>query len=128
MATSLGHGPLVDDAEDAYRAILYPWQWVEHLNRPSSAAFDEEVFSVDLASRTTPAQTRARFNLVLELVAFNCGEARAIGFDTRDELDPLHSENQAHAHVYFVGYHEASVKQRKARARRLADLCWRVEG
>lgn len=117
---------IVDDAEDAYRAILYPWQWVEHLNRPSSAAFDEEVFSVDLASRTTPKQTRSRFQSVIELVAFHCGAARSIGFETRDELDPLRPDNPAHAHVYLVGYCDLSAKQRKAKARRLADLCWRV--
>jgi hypothetical protein len=46
-------GPLVDDSEDAYRAILYPLQWAEAQNRPSSAAFDDEVFSVDLKSKTT---------------------------------------------------------------------------
>lgn len=126
MATSSGPGPLVDDAEDAYRAILYPWQWVEHLDRPSSAAFDEEVFSADLASRTTPEQTRGRFRFVLELVAFNCGGARRIGFETRDEIDALHPENTAHAHVYLIGYRDLSSKQRKAKARRLADLCWRV--
>ncbi len=128
MATQSGGDPLVDDAEDAYRAILYPWQWVEHLNRPSSAAFDEEVFSVDLASRTTPERTRSRFQLVLELVAFNCGDARLLGFETRDERDRLHPENTAHAHVYLVGYRDLSAKQRKAKARRLADLCWQVAG
>lgn len=126
MAMPAGSGPLVDDAEDAYRAILYPWQWVEHLGRPSSAAFDEEVFSVDLASRTTPEQTRNRFHFVLELVAFKCGDARSIGFETRDEPDPLHPGNTAHAHVYLVGYSELSAKQRKARARKLADQCWQV--
>lgn len=119
---------MVDDAEDAYRAILYPWQWVEHLNPPSSAAFDEEVFSVDLASQTTPKQTRARFNVVLQLVAFNCGEARRIGFETRDELDASHPDNKAHAHVYLIGYGNLGAKQRKAKARRLADACRRVEG
>ena len=126
MASQAVPGPLVDDAEDAYRAILYPWQWVEQLNRPSSAAFDEVVFSVDLASRTTPDETRGRFQFVFELVAFNCGEARDIGFETRDELDPLHPDNKAHAHVYFIDYQDLSSKQRKAKARRLADACWRV--
>lgn len=119
-------GPLVDDSEDAYRSILYPWQWVEHLSRPSSAAFDEDVFSVDLASRTTPEQTRNRFQFVLELVAFNCGDARGIGFETRDELDPVHPDNTAHAHVYLIGYRDLSAKQRKVKARRLADRCWQV--
>lgn len=126
MAMPATPGPLVDDAEDAYRAILYPWQWVEHLDRPSSAAFDEEVFSVDIVSRTTPEQTRNRFHFVLELVVFNCGDARNIGFETRDELDPQHPDNTAHAHIYFLGYRDLSTEQRKAKARELADLCSRV--
>src|SRR5690242_16114036 len=71
MAEQPGLGPSVDDSEDAYRAILYPWQWVANLNRPSSAAFDEEVFSVDLSSRSTPGQTRNRFQFVVELVAWH---------------------------------------------------------
>jgi hypothetical protein len=115
-------GPLVDDAEDAYRAILYPWQWVEHLNHPSSAAFGEEVFSVDLASRSTANETRNRFHFVLELVAFNCGEARGIGFEMRDEPDPSHPDNKAHGHVYLLSYGNLSANQRKAKARRLAML------
>lgn len=116
-------GPLVDDAEDAYRAILFPWQWAAPLGRPSSAAFDEAVFSVDLASRTTADQTRARFNSVIELVQFNCGAARVIGFETRDERDRLFPDNHAHAHVYSIGYHDLAEKQRKKKARRLAELC-----
>ena len=116
-------GPLVDDAEDAYRAILYPWQWAQALGRPSSAAFDEAVFSVDIASRTTPDETRRRFNSVIELVQFNCGAARAIGFETRDERDPIFPDNQAHAHVYLIGYDDLAEKQCKKKARRLAELC-----
>jgi hypothetical protein len=75
---------------------------------------------VDIASKTTPAKTRARFNIVLKLVQFNCGAARAIGFD---EKDPLFPDNDAHAHVYFLDYHTTVVKERKKKARRLADLC-----
>jgi hypothetical protein len=109
----------VDDSEDAYRAILYPQHWAEMQNRPSSAAFDDEVFSVDLKSRTTPEETVARFRMVLKLVEFNCGAARALEFDTRDERDEKHPENRAHAHVYFVGQE----KSRKKQARRLAESC-----
>lgn len=123
MAEPEPAGPPVAGHEDAYRAILYPWQWNEAGNRPSSAAFDEEVFSVDVASRTTPAATRSRFRMVLQLVQFNCGRARAIGFDTRDELDPNFPENMAHAHVYFLDYGQFPKPQRKKRARKLVDLC-----
>jgi hypothetical protein len=111
-------GPLVEDSEDAYRAILYPRHWAEGHNRPSSAAFDDEVFSVDLKSRTTPRKTAARFRMTLHLVEFPCGEARTLGFETRDERDPEQPDNDAHAHVYYRG----GVK-RKTQARKLAELC-----
>jgi hypothetical protein len=111
-------GPLVDDSEDVYRAILYPLQWAEAQNRPSSAAFDDEVFSVDLKSKTTPQKTASRFRMTLHLVEFNCGEARGLGFETRDELDSEQPDNDAHAHVYY----RVSVK-RKTQARKLAGLC-----
>lgn len=116
-------GPLVNDGEDAYKAILYPWQWASAKERPSSAAFDEEKFSVDIASRTTPKQVAARFNIVHNLVKFNCGEARQEGFETRDELDPEHPDNLAHAHVYFLEYSDTSRNKRKAKARNLAKMC-----
>src|ERR1700729_4054360 len=87
------YGPPVDDSEAAYRAILYPQHWADAQNRPSSAAFDDDVFSVDLKSRTTPEETVARFRMVLNLVEFHCGLARAIEFDTRDERDEKRPEN-----------------------------------
>jgi hypothetical protein len=111
-------GPLVDDSEDVYRAILYPLQWADAQNRPSSAAFDDEVFLVDRKSKTTPEKTAARFRMTLHLVEFNCGEAKGIGFETRDELDPEQPDNDAHAHVYYRG----SLK-RKTQARKLAERC-----
>lgn len=123
MSEGVAPGPPVDDSEYLYRVILYPWQWAGPRNRPSSAAFDEEVFSVDIASRTTPVQTKARFRIVLKLVEFNCGEARVIGFDTRDETDLQFPDNRAHAHVYFLHYHATAEKQRKKKARRLAEIC-----
>jgi hypothetical protein len=113
------YGPPVPDAEDAYRAILTPSHWVAESNRPSSAAFDDEVFSVDLKSRTTPRETASRVRMALNLVEFNCGEARALGFDTRDERDEIAPENQAHAHVYCT----LGKSQRKKQARKLALAC-----
>ena len=100
MADSTASGSLVADAEDVYRAILYPYWWVEEKSRPSSAAFDEEVLSVDVKSRTTPQQTAARFRNVTRNAEFNCGQARVIGFETRNELDPAQPDNLAHARVF----------------------------
>jgi hypothetical protein len=121
MSEGNAHGPPVADEEDVYRAILYPWWWVESENRPSSAAFDYDVFSVDRKSLTTPGKTAARFREISRLVEFNCGKAREIGFDTRDEVDPRNPENLAHARVYFM-----SKGGRKGRAKRLAVLCREV--
>lgn len=112
------HGPPVAESEDLYRAILTPLHWSDRDHRPSSAAFDHPVFSVDVASRTTPAAMAARFQSVARLVSFNCGVARSIGFDTRDERDEQFPGNAAHAHVYFVG-----AAKRKTKARELAGKC-----
>src|SRR4051794_34537228 len=99
MSSGTQPAPLVADTEDVYRAILYPHWWVEEKSRPSSAAFDEETFSVDVKTKTTPQQTAARFQNVTRFAEFNCGRAREIGFETRDELDLNQPGNLAHAHV-----------------------------
>jgi hypothetical protein len=57
---------------------------------------------------------------------FNCGQARRLGFETRDELDPAQPDNLAHAHVYFLGYDTFNEKQRKKKARQLAEICKEV--
>lgn len=116
-------GSPVPDAEDVFRAILYPHWWVESASRPSSAAFSYDVFSVDIVSRTTAQRAAGRFREVIRLVRFNCGAARGVSFDARDELDPSEPENLAHAHVYHVG----NKSRRKANARALADLCSEVQ-
>ncbi len=123
MSSGSQPGPLVADTEDVYRALLYPSWWVEEERRPSSAAFDEAIFSVDVKSRTTPQQTAARFKDVTHLAEFNCGRARTIGFETRDELDPNQPDNLAHAHVYFLGYSDTNSNQRKKKARKLVEIC-----
>ena len=127
MPEEMHRGPVVPDEEDAYRAVLHPIQWADHQNRPSTAAFDEPVFSVDIASKTNPQATVARFKMVLRLVAFNCGGARNLGFDTRDEPDANHPDNEAHAHVYFDEYDGLGKKTRKKRIRRLIEICWVVD-
>lgn len=123
MSGEESRGPQVPADEDAYRAILYPQWWCEAEDRPSSAAFDSPVFSVDVASRTTPQQTAARFKQVMRLVMFNCGSARELGFDTCSEADPYFPQNEAHAHVYFDAYHNHGRKGRKRLIRRLIDRC-----
>jgi hypothetical protein len=114
-------GPPVPDSEDLYRVILSPLHWAADQRRPSSAAFSDEVFSVEIASRTTPEHTAARKRddpkFELRIVTFHCGDARSLGFDTRDERDEIAPENAAHAHVY------APSQNRKARARDLAKAC-----
>ena len=113
-------GPQVPAKEDAYRAVLYPvTQWVENENRPSSALFDDDVLSVNIVSKTTVEATIARFHSVFKLVQINCGAAREIGFDTRDELDEKDLDNLAHAHVYFINYDTLSNKTRKKTIRKL---------
>lgn len=123
MSEPIPFGPLLDDAEDVYRAILYPFLWVEERNGPSSAAFDDAVFSVDVKSRTTPQETAGRFRDVKFLAEFRCGEARPLGFESRDELDAAQPDNLAHAHVYFLDYHATGPNQRKKKAKRLAQIC-----
>lgn len=109
------YGPPVPDSEDFYRAVIYPHWW--HNDRPNSAAFDDSPFSVDLVSRTSSvSQTLARFPSGTGLVRLNCGVARGIGFDTRDEPDERSPENGAHAHVYDTGIEPS----RKERAKKLA--------
>ena len=116
-------GPVLDDSEVLYRAILYVQHWDSSKSRASSAAFDDPVFSVDRACKSTPGETRKRFRSVLRLVEFQSGAAKNCGFDPRDELDPNQPNNPAHAHVYFPKYNELGAKKRKGHARRLAEHC-----
>jgi hypothetical protein len=55
-------------------------------------------------------------------VAFNCGDARDLGFDPRRKPDPNYPDNQAHANVYFDG----SDSKRKTHAKKLAQNCCQV--
>jgi hypothetical protein len=126
MSSGTQQVQFIEDHEDVYRAITLPRHWPEGANRPSSAAFDDAVFSVDVKSKTTPQETAARFRGVTRLAEFNCGQAKAIGFETRDELDPAQPTNLAHAHVYFLGYETFSRGARKGQARRLAEMCREV--
>jgi hypothetical protein len=113
-------GPKVDDTEDLYRGITTPDWWVADEGRPSSAAFKHPDFSVDIASLAgSPAHTLGHLPPGSGVVAFNCGIAHGIGFEVRQEPDPDHPDNHAHANVY----NPASPNQRKKMAQRLAAQC-----
>ena len=124
MADTDARGPQVEGVEDLYRLITTPDWWVPHENRPSSAAFDEPKFSVNIASLTTMEETTRQLRETLNkadggIVSFNCGQAREHGFDARQEPDENYPDNAAHAHVYYDG----SKSSRKKNARRLVQLC-----
>jgi hypothetical protein len=113
-------GPEVAATEDLYRGITHPGWWIADEGRISSAAFSFPTFSVDVASLAgTPSHTLAHLPAGSGLVVFNCGHARALSFDARQEIDPEHPENQAHAHVYC----DLPNKQRKKKAQALVQLC-----
>lgn len=117
-------GPEVPPHEELYRLITTPDWWVADEQRPSSAAFKEPKFSVNVASLTTIAETVAQLHQLLGrpaggVVAFNCGRARQLGFDARHEADEQFPQNAAHAHVYYSG----NSTRRKKDARRLAEEC-----
>ena len=57
MSDADARGPQVDAADDLYRMITTPDWWVVNAKRPSSAAFDEPKFSVNIASLTTVEET-----------------------------------------------------------------------
>ena len=52
------------------------------------------------------------------MLSFNCGRARALGFDARHEPE---NDNPAHAHLYCDC--TAIPKERKKNAQRLARIC-----
>jgi hypothetical protein len=100
--------------------LTTPQWWVAEEKRPSSAAFRFPEFSVDVASLAgSPEFTLAHLPKGSGLVSFNCGQARALGFDARLEFDPNYPENKAHANVY--SRHASS--QRKRMAQKLVSLC-----
>ena len=124
MSDGGARGPLVDASEDLFRCITTRDWWVSDAGRPSSAAFDEPKFSVNIASLTTVAETEAQLKEQLGkpdggIVSFHCGRARELGFDARKEIDEQFPDNKAHAHVYYDGGRSS----RKKSARRLAEEC-----
>ena len=114
-------GPVVTDVENLYRGITTDDWWVSEENRPSSAAFKQPDFSVDIASLAgSVAHTISHLPVGSGVVAFNCGDARVIGFVTRLEPDPEQPQNHAHANVYNS---EGSQSRRKKMAAKLIEKC-----
>lgn len=117
MPDPVPSGPPVPDDETLHRVITPTAAAVWFPNGVlSSAAFNYPVFSVDVAGFGTLAETLTRWPAGSGIAAFNCGEARQLGFDAR--LEPEHG-NDAHANVY-CGFPN---NERKRRARHLAALC-----
>ncbi len=93
-------------------------------NRPSSSLFDDPPrVSVNVASLTTIEKCKTQLAGELKrsnggMVSFNCGHARALGFDARHEPE---NDNPAHAHLYCDV--AARPKERKKNAQRLARIC-----
>lgn len=112
-------GPQVPDGDHLYRVITTSDWWKAATDTPSSAAFKHPSFSADIASKSSPKKTLDRFDIGSGLVSFNCGDARVIGFDSREEPDPEFPKNLAHANVY----NDAGSSERKRRARKLAEAC-----
>lgn len=107
-------GPEVQPQEDLYRGLPTKDWWIAEEKRPSSAAFSFPSFSVDVASLAgSPQFTLDHLPSGSGLVAFNCGQARQLGFDARLEPDPNHPENHAHANVYC----SLPTKQRRSELR-----------
>jgi hypothetical protein len=114
-------GPKVPGHEQVLRSLTKPHYLKPSGDRPTSTAFDEDVFSVDRASLTTPAEAASRFRNVTHVAEFNVATAEALGFSTHEELDPDFPDNQAHAHVYF-SMMEGGMGRKRA-AKRLAVAC-----
>ncbi len=120
LRMSSAPGPEVPPGEDLYRGLTTPDWWVEQEKRPSSAAFTFPSFSVDVAALArSPTHTLAHLPAGCGLVAFNCGQARALGFNARLEPDSEQPQNTAHANVYC----DLPTNQRKKRAQKLVALC-----
>lgn len=117
MADDIARGPAVPEEDTLHRAVLPLAAAVWFPNGVlSSAAFNYPTFSTDIARLATVEQSLARWEVGTGLVGFNCGTARGIGFDARHEPE---DGNDAHANVYS----DFAPKERKRRARKLAESC-----
>ncbi len=126
MADADERGPLVHESERLLRAIVTSKWWVQSdPPRVSSFAFKvDSPFSVNVASLMGVDEAVDHMKEVLHrpegaIVSFDCGDARALEFDARQEIDPGDPDNEAHANVYYNG----SNASRKKKAKQLAERC-----
>jgi hypothetical protein len=127
MTEAGSRGPQIAPNEELYRAITAKDWWDLEADPPRVRSFAFRVhspFSVNVVSKMPLADAIRHLHDVLlspagGIVSFNCGEARSHLFDARDEPDPDHPENTAHANVYYDG----SNSQRKLDAKKLAEAC-----
>jgi hypothetical protein len=120
-------GPQVPAHEELYRALWVCEWWDLNVNPPRVSSFAFKVrspFSVNIASIIGLEGAIRHLSETLchpegGIVSFNCGVARAIGFDARQEIDQNYPENKAHANVYYEGMNQ----NRKKSAQRLASQC-----
>ncbi len=127
MSDADSRGPQVDPREDLYRAVDVPEWWDLSVAPPRVRSFAFKVhspFSVNIASIIGLDGALHHMEDVLHcpdggIVSFNCGDARSIRFDARQELDPQYPDNKAHAHVYYDGTNS----RRKRDAKAMAEMC-----
>lgn len=107
-------GPQVSADEALFRGIVRPEWWDPEDGHLSSGIFGFPKFSAYIESMTDEDTLLRRFPEGSGLVEFNCGTARKLGFDARQE--PEHGD-EAHANIYC----ELSSNKRKKHARKLVE-------
>lgn len=130
MSDANVRGPQVAPHEELYRAIHISDWWDLSVEPPRvrSSAFNfSKPFSVHLASIIGLDGAIRHMIEILKrpqggIISFQCDKARSLGFDARQESDPNHPDNTAHANVYYDG----SNNSRKRAAKRLAEQCQTV--
>lgn len=117
------YGPVVSGDESLFRILTNVNRasgWLDGNGQISSAAFNLRCFSVEIESRTNgPDDSMSRVSGGCAVFSFSCACAQGHGFDIRDERDPDHPENKAHANVYL----DRENNERKRAAKRLKELC-----
>jgi hypothetical protein len=107
-------GTEVPADEDLLRGIVHPDWWDAESKHVSSAIFAFPKFSAFVASMSDEDELLSRFRRGTGMVRFNCGVARALGFNACHEPE---QGNEAHANVYC----DLPSSKRKKQARLLVE-------